>query len=137
MKQKIQDRLDVQALSVRYANALDREDLEAWLDTWAEGGVWEGAAGRYVGLAELAKLPGDLGPRVQGKRHVMSNFVVTGDGDELRQQCYMLIFEKGSAQGLIATGVYDDVVKRINGQWKFAHRKLELNFKLANISDKI
>jgi hypothetical protein len=127
-KQKLQDRLDIQALTIRYANALDRGDIEAWLESWADDGIWEGAVGRYEGKQRLAQLPVDLGARIQGKRHVMSNFVLSGEGDEREQRVYMLIFDKASSANLLATGSYVDIVKKINGQWKFAHRTLDLAF---------
>ena len=130
-----QDKIEIYELSARYANALDSGDLEEWLDTWADNGVWEGALGKYEGRESLAKLPADLGARIQGKRHVMSNFVITGDAELATQKCYLLVFERERSAELIATGVYVDTIAKINGVWKFARRtvKLDPSFKPAGV----
>lgn len=88
------DKVAIQELSTRYANAMDKGDADAWLDTWDDAGVWEGGLGRYEGKAELRKLLCDLGARIQGKRHVMTNFVIDGDHVEARQTCYLLVFDR-------------------------------------------
>jgi len=126
-----QDKIEIQELSARYANALDSGNIGEWLDTWTDEGVWEGGLGKYEGKSSLAKLIKDLGARIQGKRHVMCNFVIDGNGDEARQQSYLLVFERETSPALIATGVYHDIVKRVNGNWKFASRLVKLDSSFA------
>lgn len=122
-----EDKIEIQELSVRYANAMDNGSVDEWLDTWADNGVWEGGIGRYEGKLSLAKLLGDLGVRIQGKRHVMSNFIITGDQTEATQQCYLLVFERENAPALVASGVYIDKLKKIDGCWKFINRTVKLD----------
>lgn len=127
MSLKFEDKVEIQELSARYANAMDDGNLEEWLDTWADDGIWEGAVGKYEGKSALAKLLGDLGARIQNKRHVMTNSVITGAGDQAVQQCYLLVFEREDSPALIATGVYKDTLKKIDGSWKFAQRAVKLD----------
>lgn len=121
------DKIEIQELSARYANALDSGDIDAWLDTWADDGTWEGGLGKYEGKSSLAKLIMDLGARIKGKRHVMCNFVITEDGDIARQQSYLLVFERETSPALVASGVYHDILQKVNGHWKFSSRSVKLD----------
>jgi ketosteroid isomerase-like protein len=127
MSLSYQDKMEIQELAAQYANALDSGKFDEWLDTWADDGVWEGGLGRYEGKSSLAKLPVDLGARIQGKRHVMCNFVINGEGDQATLHSYLLVFERESSPQLVASGVYVDVLKRIDGRWRFAQRTVKLD----------
>jgi 3-phenylpropionate/cinnamic acid dioxygenase small subunit len=125
-----QDKIEIQEIAVRYANAMDSGNFDDWLETWADDGVWEGGLGLYAGKAALAKLPIDLGARIQNKRHLMTNFVITESGDQATLQCYMVVVEREASASIVATGVYFDTLKKVDGSWKFARRtvKLDPNF---------
>ncbi len=120
------DKIAIQELSAAYANAMDAGDIEGWLETWTEDGVWEGGAGRYEGKERLAQLLPDLGNRIIGKRHIMSNFVIKRDGRGARQTCYLLIVDC-SKTNLPTSAVYSDVLRKKNGQWLFVHRKVQID----------
>jgi 3-phenylpropionate/cinnamic acid dioxygenase small subunit len=126
MSLSAQDKLDIQELSSKYAIALDNGNIEAWLQTWAPDGVWEGGAGKYEGLERLRQLLPDLGERIQGKRHIMTNFVISGDGNRASQTCYLLIVDIFKAH-LPGTAVYTDKLEKIQDNWLFAHRKVVLD----------
>lgn len=121
------DKLEIQELAVRYANAMDAGDDQAWLATWEDDGVWEGGLGRYEGKAGLTKLLADLGARVQGKRHLMTNFVIEGDTTTASQTCYMVVADRVNEARIIATGVYTDKLKKTAGRWRFASRTVKLD----------
>jgi hypothetical protein len=144
------DKIVIQELANSYANAMDQGDLDAWLDTWAENGSWQGGIGTYEGKQALAKLFEDLGERIQGKRHVMTNFVIKpsrnskgkaeGEGEaeteakidgtsplEALMHCYLLVYERGPSARLLASGVYSDQLQKIDGQWKFTNRLVVLD----------
>src|SRR5271170_3460490 len=117
-----EDKVEIQELSARYANALDCGDIESWLDTWDAECIWEGGPGRFEGKDGLRNLHSVLKPRLEGRRHVMTSFVITGDGISAQQTCYMLIFDRVTEPKLIATGIYKDSLKKVGDQWKFVHR---------------
>lgn len=122
-----EDKIEIQELTARYANAMDSENLEGWLETWSDDGIWQGGLGTYKGKSELRKLLDDLGARIKGKRHVMTNSVIDSAGDTAVQHCYLCVFERVTEPRLIATAVYNDVLTKASGAWKFARRTVTLD----------
>lgn len=120
------DKIAIQQLSAIYANAMDSGDIDAWLATWDEEGVWEGGIGKYQGKEKLANLLPDLGPRVIGKRHIMTNFVIDIDGDHATQFCYLLIIDRNKTN-LPGTAVYSDRLRKRNNEWLFVHRSVAID----------
>ncbi len=120
------DKLAIQELASIYANAMDSGDIETWLNTWDDSGVWEGGIGRYEGKEKLASLLPDLGARVIGKRHIMTNFVINVDGDSAVQTCYLMIIDRNKTN-LPGTALYTDTLIKKNNQWLFVHRKVEID----------
>jgi SnoaL-like domain len=121
-----QDKLEIRELASKYAIAMDEGNIEAWLETWAPHGVWEGGAGIYEGRERLRQLLPDIKERIRGKRHIMTNFVVTGDGVQASQTSYLLIVDIAKTT-LPGTAVYVDQLEKINNQWLFVHRKVVLD----------
>jgi hypothetical protein len=122
-----QDQLEIQMLSAQYAIAMDEDDPDKWIETWSDGGIWQGGLGRYEGLTRLRQLFADLGARIKGKRHLMTNFVIEGDGDSASQKCYLVVVEIGQPARLVSTLVYNDRLQKIGGRWKFSHRLVALD----------
>ena len=122
-----EDRLDIQELTARYAVAMDHGDSETWLNTWADWGVWEGGIGTYETKKNLGRLLTDLGDRIKGKRHIMTNSVITAQEGGALQTCYMLVVEAAGEPRVIATGVYEDLLQKVDGNWKFVRRKVKLD----------
>ena len=120
------DKIAIQQLSAIYANAMDSGDIQEWLKTWDESGVWEGGIGKYQGKERLANLLPDLGARVIGKRHIMTNFVISVDGDQASQICYLMIIDRNKTN-LPGTAVYSDRLQKKNNEWLFVHRSVELD----------
>ncbi len=120
------DRIEIQQLSAKYAIAMDDGDVDAWLATWALDGVWEGGIGKYEGTEKLRGLLPALGDRIRNKRHVMTNFVIDGDGLSATQRCYLLILDRAK-QAPPATAVYADNLHKIDGIWLFVHRKVTID----------
>ena len=127
MSQLTDDKVEIIELTNRYANAMDDDDLDTWLSTWAKNGLWEGGVGRFQGKEELSKLFETLGPRIKGKRHVMTNNVITLFSVTAEQTCYLLVFEAEEEPKLIATAVYKDKLEKIRGAWKFVHRSIKMD----------
>ena len=121
------DKLDIYELTNRYANAMDFENLESWLDTWIENGQWSGGPGVFKGKEELTKLFKLLGPRLKNKRHIMTNNVITINGTSAKQTCYMLVYDRVESSPLIASAVYEDILKKVDGSWFFADRIISMD----------
>lgn len=121
------DRLEIQELANRYSCAMDCNDMDAWISTWAPDGVWIGGAGTYRGTEELLRLLPDLGARVQGKRHIITNHIVTGSASEARLTCYLLVVEAKIGGSSTVTGVYTDDLVKLDGKWVFSKRVMKLD----------
>lgn len=124
---KFEDKLEIQELTSRYANAMDDTDLESWMATWDANGLWKGGLGEFQGADKLRELFAALGERIKNRRHVMTNFVIEGDGVRAEQRCYMLVFDRVSEARLIASGVYNDRLIKTGGAWKFLERQVALD----------
>ncbi|MCC6979433.1 MAG: nuclear transport factor 2 family protein [Candidatus Melainabacteria bacterium] len=127
MGMNVEDKLQIQELTARYANAMDDTDLDAWMATWDAGGTWKGGLGEFQGTEKLKELFAALGDRIKNRRHVMTNFVIDGSGDEAQQRCYMLVFDRVNDAKLIASGVYNDRLIKTGGKWKFTERRVTLD----------
>jgi len=123
----IEDKLEIQELTSRYANEMDDTDLDAWMETWDIDGSWKGGLGEFKGTQKLKELFSVLGDRIKDRRHVMTNFVVTVTGDQAVQRSYMLVFDRVNEPRLIASGVYNDRLIRTGGTWKFIERSVSLD----------
>lgn len=124
---KSEDKVEIQELTARYANAMDDMDLDAWMATWDGNGLWKGGLGEFQGTQKLKELFAALGDRIKNRRHVMTNFVIDADGDLADQRCYMLVFDRVNEARLIASGVYNDRLIKTDGKWKFLERRVALD----------
>lgn len=124
---KAEDKVEIQELTARYANAMDDTDLDSWMSTWDSNGLWKGGLGEFQGSDKLRELFAALGDRIKNRRHVMTNFVIQGDGQEAQQRCYMLVYDRVNEPRLIASGVYTDRLIKSDGRWKFLERRVVLD----------
>ena len=121
-----EDRLDILELCARYNHAFDSADPEAFAATFTEDGVFGSIKGTEALRAfvprrwERARV--EDGARVI--RHWNTSHVIEGDGDTARHSCYFLLLAiKGDEPLTIdGMGTYDDVLKKVNDEWKFVHR---------------
>ena len=64
-------------------------------------------------------------------RHQPSNFVIDGDGDEANMASYCTVVSGGTRDNpfveparITFQGRYEDRLRRVDGAWKIAHRKI-------------
>lgn len=124
---KAEDKIEIQELTARYANAMDDTDLDSWMSTWDVNGLWRGGLGEFHGSEKLKELFAALGDRIRDRRHVMTNFVIDGDEAQAQQRCYMLVFDRANEARLLASGVYNDRLIKTEGKWKFLERRVALD----------
>lgn len=124
MNSSVADKIEIQELTAKYALAMDEHDVSRWLHTWAADGKWEGPLGTYLGHEKLPQLLRDLGERIVGRRHVITNHIIEVSGSEASQTCYMQILAYKDGFRLVGTAVYRDRLKKIDGEWRFLHRRL-------------
>lgn len=118
-----EDRLAIMDLSARYCHATDSHDSEGWADTFTADGAIEAPQGTSQGRDALVQFSQGVNTGMPNVRHHISNLVICGEGDSATMKSYLnLINTEGNAT--VFTATYEDQIVRVDGEWKFAHRKI-------------
>jgi ketosteroid isomerase-like protein len=109
-------------LVARHDRALERGDLEAYLETFLEDAVVE-ETGRppAVGAKALPQVFERWGRRFL---HVSAEPVVAVDGVRATQESRVLVLRPGGKVEVAAVGRYRDELAYERGAWRFARREL-------------
>lgn len=119
------DTLEILQLAARYNHAIDYSDPEAWAGTFTDDGVFESGPQTFTGHAELAQFAGGFAQNMGGARHWTNNHIVDGDGDSATHTCYLNLVQTNDGAKSLITGRYHDTLAKVDGQWRFTHRKVE------------
>ena len=128
------DRSEIIVLAGRYSQSLDLRDPDGWRACFTDDAVMEMelqqlwiTGDALWGLA--SGVTDDDDDRVS--RHQPSNFVIDGDGDEATMSSYCTVVSGGSRDNpfgeparITFQGRYEDRLRRVDGAWKIAHRKI-------------
>lgn len=122
----VEDRAAIHQLAARYCHALDVRDPDAVAATFTDDGVLESA---WVGMGVLKGHEDIKRYFRQGRggevRHWTNSALLEGNGDEARMRMYLMSMRvAASVREVVVTGRYDDTLRKIDGQWLFAHRRL-------------
>jgi hypothetical protein len=131
---EMSDRLDLQELAFAYAAALDERDGEAFAGLFtpnAHLGVYDPDSEKpllgYDGHDEIRQAIALLDPYDE-TLHVMTNHRVALDGENATGTVYCLAHHisvrDGTRCNLVMTIRYYDRYRRVDGAWRFAHRKI-------------
>ena len=121
MPLSVEDRLAIQELIARYNHAIDGGDPDGWAATFAPDGTFESRGEVHAGTEQLATFARGFQQRLPGARHWNNNLVIDGDGDLATTTCYLQLWREGQ---LASEGRYVDTLRKIDGQWRFASRKV-------------
>lgn len=123
MSLSAEDRAEIQNLAGRYSHALDNGIPEAWAEVWTDDGVMEMVTQeRWItGDALRALAAGGGGAQ---SRHMPSTFVIEGAGDEASMSSYVTVVRCDDPAKIVFQGRYVDVLRRVDGAWKIAHRTI-------------
>jgi uncharacterized protein (TIGR02246 family) len=123
----IEDRFAIEDLFVRYTRALDAGDAETVIDSFTvDGTLISPAVGEHTGRSAIAAFAHRFA-RFQASgsqlRHVISNLVMSVDGDCAEASCYLTVFlTKNGKSSLLAPGRYECELRKLDGIWRF-HRR--------------
>ncbi|MCU1344312.1 MAG: hypothetical protein JWL70_578 [Acidimicrobiia bacterium] len=123
--QELQDRLDIEDLPKRYAQAVDARDWDAvdacfTADADMHGTTGQGKYPEYV--ANLRRVV----EQFHTTMHFFGSQLAVVDGDTGRVTTYGIAFHLGVGVDEMVVGVrYIDDVVRVDGGWKIAKRKVE------------
>jgi uncharacterized protein (TIGR02246 family) len=126
----------IRQLLGRYNAAIDFGDAEAWAATFTPDGVFtctglpEGnpLGGRYEGTAQLIAYAQKHYSIAKGRaRHWNANLLIDGDGETATMRCYLLALTAGAGHLPGTTGVYEDRLRKLDGEWRFAERSVTVD----------
>ena len=133
-----QDRAQIEDLMARYLFAIDYNDWDSYVETFAPDGVLEFASGSSKGrpairemVAKFATGIGRFYHTEDGKpaklRHVILQSVVRVEGDHAWARSLWLEMANhgpGDTMKMGTYGLYEDELKKVDGQWFFAKRNV-------------
>ncbi len=125
---KPEDYVEVLNLYSAYNLSSDSGDAEWYADCFTVGGEQHGTYDIIGHDALVAYKKKDYAARSHlYRRHWNGSIHLEQiDADTIRGRCYLFGYngEPGTLPHVTHAGVYTDTIRRENGQWKFAHRKL-------------
>jgi hypothetical protein len=126
----------IRQLLGRYNMAIDLGDAEGWAATFVPDGVFhcsglpEGnpLGGRYEGTdALIAYAKTNFGIAKGRARHWNTNVLIEGDGDSATMRCYLLNLTAGAGKLAGTTGIYEDRLRKLDGEWRFVERHIAVD----------
>src|SRR5262245_58808904 len=124
--QVLEDKEEIRKLLLDYGRFLDSRDLADYSRLFAKDGEWVGGFGSVAGPANIqAFMEKNLGtgPNRGKNYHLLSNFVITVNGDTATawsRWAFVVPGERGAA--ISQAGRYDDMLVREDGRWRFKRR---------------
>jgi uncharacterized protein (TIGR02246 family) len=123
---QFEDREEIERLLLDYGRHLDARDFRAYSLLFAKDGEWQGGFGKVAGPAQIQafmeKAMG-TGPNRANNYHLLSNFVITVDGDTATAWSRWAFVVPGERGAVISqAGRYDDTLVREDGHWRFRRR---------------
>jgi 3-phenylpropionate/cinnamic acid dioxygenase small subunit len=132
----VSDRDEISALVYRYAELLDRGELDAVTDMFA-GATWRSAAtGEVFTTRDEVRAVYErivLYDGVPRTRHLMDNLIIELDdgADEATGRCYYTVLQQPDGPGTpiqpILAGRYVDRYRRGPDGWRFADREFHMD----------
>jgi len=133
-----QDRAEIEDLQARYLFAIDYFDWDAYVATFAEDGELEFASGTSTGReairAAVTRFSEGIGRfyhTEDGKpaklRHIILQTAIRVEGDRAwsrSQWLEMANHGPGDEPKIGTYGMYEDELKRVDGRWLFAKRRV-------------
>src|SRR5215510_4517921 len=136
-QQSLQDKLNIQALIVRYGTALDTLDADAYAGVFTTDAELDVAGNVRKGRQQIREIVTGLqhsrdenkakGTSSPALYHVISNTAIEIlNNDEARHRSYWQTIRVGPNNQVIvgAIGQYEDVIVKRGGQWLIRSRKI-------------
>jgi len=124
--QRLEDENEIRNLLLDYGRFLDSRDFKSYAALFARDGEWVGGFGSVTGPANIqAFMEKNMGagPNRRNDYHLLSNFVISVNGDTATAWSRWSFVVPGQSGAAIAqAGRYDDTLVRENGRWRFKKR---------------
>jgi hypothetical protein len=120
------DRVEITELFGHYAWAADTGDLDGYVATFTDDGVFDGIMGYYDGPDRLRQLAAQVhaGPRSRGIQHWVNNSVFKGNHDRCVVRSMAFAPRRiENEHTIVFVGYYIDTCRRVDGSWLFEIRR--------------
>ena len=130
--QAVEDRLEIQALAARFSDAVNERNLDAFSELWAtRKAIWEIGPPLSLRAEGVEAIVGMLRRLMELQRHFMQmthSGVITVEGD--RAVARFTMRERGRGEGTYYDNlaVYNDVLLKERGDWRFLERHYHYRF---------
>jgi ketosteroid isomerase-like protein len=123
------DRVEILELLSRHMLYIDLQDAQRYASLYTKDGVYESPFATARGTSELIAMSIRLTESgfTAGKRHFNGPAMIDLDGDTATAFSYWWVAETKESPGVYSTGTYTDRLQKVNGEWKIAHRKQEID----------
>lgn len=127
-----EDRIEICECLYKYARVTDHwtgseADVRAILEVFTEDAVFDGPSGHYEGHAEIGDWVRKMGAiRKMPRRHVISNPIITGAGNEAELIAYITVVRTRSGAKKAWTdevGTYTIRARKEAGVWRLSYRR--------------
>ena len=122
------DRVEIRDLISRYNKAIDTGDADGYANTFTPDGQFIGIVGTFNGRDELRAFAEAYSTEEEyaefySAQHWVTNVVADGDTDEATVFSHIQMVKPLPEGGtILLVGHYDDIVRKVDGQWLFAQR---------------
>ena len=131
------DREEIRNLRTLYAHHLDSNTIDALDEVFSADAVVEVTVGKMTGIDAIRSGLNDAFKLFDRDRqgsypflHAIANHWITLTGPDTAQgRCYLIDFETASKPDpnpLLLLGLYADMYRRIDGEWRITHTRLEV-----------
>ena len=130
MPTAVQDKDAIRELMAEYCFRLDDGRYEDMAALFTGSGTWDTAFGKATGRVAIAELAAAIRARAGADRpraaHLVTNIVITLDGDRARVRSNWMVMQNSPEGPKIGSGgAYADEVVRQDGRWLFQYRKID------------
>ena len=127
----LEDKDEIRELTAQYCLAIAAGDVEKIVTLFCPDGAFVTSAGESVGSDELRRFY-DRGGTTN--KPFVQNHVIEVSGDEAVGRCAVEVRMVSDGEAYTAAGEYVDLLRRVDGRWRFASRDFR-PYHRARLSD--
>ena len=132
----VEDTLNIQQLYARYSDAIMRNDPETFASCWSDDAYWLLLGNEYRGKEAIVEAYTNSVVGTDYILHLAMAPLISVDGDKakVRSQIQEILHFAGGGAMLIL-GNYNDELIEVDGQWRFADRRISVRYSGAYSMD--
>lgn len=112
--------IEIAELVGRYNRSFDDGEVQQWLDTFVDDGVFVSRGNEIAGHRALQEWFESIDHTTI---HVTTNPMIEAEGDSIRHRCTVVVFRRHSNEVVCeSVGWYEDIIVRTTEGWKFKVR---------------